>query len=193
MARQCGKKDSHQSSSKGILFAFGRSIGFTVFAGLGLAILAALALLPVYERVLYAQYDRDSERAKKADYQAKYSASVLVLDDVKSNDPSCVRKLAHSVQGEIPYGYTLVESSGSPSPTPPPDVIRITPHDKPNPPPHWLTELRSKLQNPAKKRGLLLLMTVSFFIAMLLFSKPDEGDTNPASSSENEDEPSQTP
>jgi len=184
MAHQCGQKDNTpQSRPKSILYAFGRAVGFALFAGLGLTLLAALAFIPNYYRLMQARYVRDCEKAALADDRAEKDAGILRVNDGNAKDRFLTEKMAY-----ITLGKTLDNSSRAVDVDDPDSrqgqfqshMVSITLHDKPDVPAEWLMNLAKKLQTPARRRGLWLLMTASVLTAMLLFSKPDdERETQP--------------
>jgi hypothetical protein len=148
----------------------GRLVGFGLLSSLGLAILAAVVLLPPYVRVLNSEYQLGCERALNADYQDRKAAGELFIEDIRSLDIVAIRTLESSVLGSD----SLSTSRQNPS------VIQRTsihamdlpPNPRPEPVPAWLTRLSTRVTQPNVRRGLFVLAAAAILAGVVLFWGP---------------------
>lgn len=171
MADRHGTRVSLPAPPDGVLFAAGRMIGFVALAGLGMAIVAALVLLPGYVRMQTALYERDCERIASAELEATAGANARLIADLPSN-PVLTKRLAMS-QGDLLPDNEVIVSKGQPT-HPPPDVVVPARYARPAPPDGWAFAAAVKLQNPPTRRGLMLLAAGALLVAMFLFAPPEK-------------------
>jgi hypothetical protein len=148
-------------------------IGFVTLAGLALAILAALVLLPAYARTRYAAYERDCDKVATAELEATVAANARLIADLPSS-PVLTKRLAMSQGNLIPDNEVIVPEGRAVRP--PPDVVMPVRYPYPPPPDGWAITAAAKLQNPPTRRGLLLLAVGSLLVATFLFAPPEHYD-----------------
>jgi hypothetical protein len=145
-------------------------IGFVTLAGLALAILAGLVLLPAYAQWSEVVHERDCQKVAVAEHEATVEAQRRLLEALPDNDV-LTKRLALS-QGELmPGKEVVVQKPGATRSQP--DVIQPIHYQRPPRPDNWLLTLAGKVQKPATRRGLLLLAAGTLLTAMFLFAPPD--------------------
>ena len=145
-----------------------RLAGTILLGGLGVAIIAATALLPAYASLRTQQYHRDREAAQAKFLAAQVRANRNVLAAAET-DPVFVERLALS-QGELvatdkaPFGPVAAATI--------PDVLIPPAPPAPDPPPQWLLAMARRVDTPAMTRGLYATGAAALLTAMLLFGRP---------------------
>jgi hypothetical protein len=171
MADRRGIRHSPRPSPDGLLFAAGRMVGFAALAGLAMATVAALVLLPAYARMRLAIYERDCDRVTAAELRATANANAHLIADLPTN-PVLTKRLAMS-QGDLLPDNEVIVFKSQPL-RPPPDVIIPVRYLRPAPPEDWMIRAAAKVQNPPTRRGLLLLAAGALLVAMFLFAPPEK-------------------
>ncbi len=182
MAPRPGRKASGASDEEdghGWLFAAGRFTGFALLAGMSVATLALVVLLPEYARLRRAEYERDCKAADVADQRAVVAANQRLIEAFRS-DPVLTERYAINHLRLLPAGRVLVVDETS-RPAYPPGLVLPDPAPRPEPVPSWLLGAADKLRSPARKRGLLVLAAGSMLAAILLFAPPGAYRRKPAS------------
>jgi hypothetical protein len=146
-------------------------LGFTVLAGLGLAIIAGLVLLPAYARMAFAGYERDCDKVAVAEMEATAAANAKLIADMPSS-PVLTKRLAMSQGDLMPDNEVIVPPAGAVRP--PPDVVIPVRYPRPEPPAGWEIIAAGKIQHLSTRRGLLLLAIGSLMVAMFLFAPPEK-------------------
>ena len=147
-------------------------IGSLLLGGLGVAIIAATALLPAYASLLTQQHHRDCEAARAEYLAAQVRANGNVLAAAES-DPVFVKRLALS-QGElvatdeVPFGPIATASI--------PDVVIPPAPLAPQPPPQWLLAMAGRIDKPGMTRGLYATGAAVLLAAMVLFGRRRSSD-----------------
>jgi hypothetical protein len=172
MAPAPGRKaDEDGPTDFPLLFAFGRFVGFTVLAGVALAILATLILLPAYARLSAAQYELDCRKAQIADEETQIAYNERYRS-ATTQDPVLVKRLAMSQFNLKPRDEVVVAPPGAAAP-PPPGAVPPRRHPRPSPPDNLLLRTAAKVETPSTRRGLFLTAAGAMLAAMFLFAAPD--------------------
>jgi len=126
-------------------------VGFIVLAGLGMAILAALVLMPAWANVVRAEHDLTVKRAN-IEHSRKIVAAGARLNNAIPHDRVVNERL---VKGTVRQ-----------------DLIHNPPVEYPPEPSGWRLELADKLAQPKTRRGLSFVAYVALAGAMFLFIPP---------------------
>ncbi len=169
MARPCGTKAEDDASRPPAALA--EALGFIALAGLGLAILASVVLLPSYARLLRARYERDRLAAQVRDEQAALDAYRRLIAQ-GGDDPILVQRLAMDTLGLVPTNEVIFHPAET-TRTIPPGVVRVDRAPRPDKPAGWAVRAADRLANPAVRRGLMLLSGLTVLVAVVLFVLPD--------------------
>ncbi|MFP4355432.1 MAG: hypothetical protein ACLFUJ_09970 [Phycisphaerae bacterium] len=147
----------------------GRLVGFAALAGLGLAILACVVLIPPYARLQWARYDKACNQAINADYQDKLAAEQFFIDSLETDEILIERQAASTLGGLFdPDSFGELQRS----PDLPANLLSITPNPRPAPPSGWVIRTAERLKDVRIRRGLCVLSAVAILAAVLLFSNP---------------------
>jgi len=174
MAPRPGKKADFKKHPAGLLPALGRAAGFAALAGMALAILAGVVLLPAYARLTEAQYERGCLMAGATEAEDLIRANDRLIAEMPG-DPVLTMRLARSQLDLLPENEVVVIDPGRRK-APVGPLVTIPPRPRPNRPGGWLIRLADRLWAPGVRRGLLLLAACAMAAAMFLFtpSKADE-------------------
>ena len=126
-------------------------MGFVVLAGLGMAIIAALVLMPAWANVVRAEHDLAVKRAN-IEHSRKIVAAGARLNNAIPHDRVVNERL---VKGTVRQ-----------------DLIHTPPVKYPPEPNGWLLGLADKLAQPKTRRGLFFVACVALAGAMFLFAPP---------------------
>ena len=151
MARQRGTEAEINSRRLRLRQALGRGVGFIILAGLGMAIIAALVLMPAWAGVVDVRHARDMRKASDQHVE-KYTQTEARLINATPHDPILTERLAR--------GTSVQDLIHAPKFTPPPT------------PSGWELELADKLAQTKTRRGLFCVAIVSLGGAMFLFGPP---------------------
>jgi hypothetical protein len=155
-----------------LLFGLGVFGGFLLLAVPALATLAAVVLLPAYQRMAATEYQRDCLAADIAAFKEYVAANERLIDRAPQ-DEDLTRRLAIVQQRLLPRNEVVVMDPNAP-PAPPPGVIVPDLKPRPEPPSNMLLRMAAKVRNPGTCRGLFLLAAGAMLAAMFLFSPADE-------------------
>jgi len=180
MAPRRGKRDDAPAAAQDggaplelrALFAAGRMVGFLLLALPALAVLAGVVLLPAYVRLANAQYELECKKARIADAEWLVAANDRLIKDLPE-DEVLTKRLAMNSLGMLPEDETVIRDPNS-APAAPPGVIQPRAHPRPDPPSNWLTQMAQRFENPAKRRGVLLIAACAMLAAMFFFSPPEK-------------------
>ena len=156
----------------GRLSAAGRATGFLIFASMGLAMLAAIVLLPSWCRLRAARFELERTRARTAELRAELETWQR-LNAEGPEDPAHLQHLA-----QVHFGWTPVyERTPEPRSARLPvlsaaEPVRVTPQPRPTPPNDWLAQAAARMQAPGPRRGMFLLSAMCLAAAFLLFAPP---------------------
>jgi len=150
MARQHGTK-AETGPNRAQLNAVGRGLGFIILAGLGMAIFAALVLMPAWARAVEVEYARD-KRSSCDQHVKNVIATSARLINAAPHDPIVTKRLAKG--------------------TPVQNLIHAPQPESPPKPGGWTLELANKLSQTKTRRGLFCVAIVSLAGAMFLFGPP---------------------
>ena len=168
MALQPGTKADPNGNPHALSARLGRAVGFATLAGMALATLAGVVLLPARAQLADAQYQRDCLAAMNADARAVIAARQRLIDALPTDSVLAMR-LARSQLEMLPAGEIVVVDPQRPAAEP---LVSIDPTPRPDPPDGWLYRSGLKFQDPAFRRGSLLLAGGAMLAAMLLFAVP---------------------
>lgn len=169
MAPQPGTRLNQEETPAGLLSAFGRAVGFATLAGMAIAVLAGVVLLPAYAQLADARYQRDCLQAGIADAEALTQANEELIQDLPLDDV-LNKRLARSQSQLIPKDeYVAVEKNAT---NPPPPLVSLEEYPKPLPPDNWALRAAERVQIPRIRRGLLLLSGMALLGAFFLFAPP---------------------
>ena len=147
-----------------------RLVGTIILGALGVAVIAATALLPACASLQMVEYRRDCEAARAEHLQAQVRVNRLVLAAAE-NDPTFIKRLALS-QGELVP--TDEVAFGPTSVTAEPDVVVLPAPPAPRPPQQWLINIADRIEGPRVSYGLYVLGAAVLLATMLLFAPPGE-------------------
>jgi|GEM_PF-2179297 len=122
-----------------------------ILAGLAMAIIAALVLMPAWANRIRAEYDLAVKRADIA-HSRKIVAGEARHNIAVRHDPVLVERYAKGMVRQNP--------------------IHAPPVKYPPAPSGWLLELADKLAQPKTRRGLFFVACVALAGAMFLFAPP---------------------
>jgi len=148
----------------------GRFVGFLMFAGPAMLILAALILLPAWKHYALAKYEADCRQTLLVDQRnLALDCRSRVIRDIQDNEV-LTERLLMSQTPMTPANQTVVVDPSLPPWSP----MMINPIKLPPPPPPQgrLLQLASKLENPTTKLGLLLVMIGAGLAAVFLYGPP---------------------
>ena len=147
-----------------------RWAGFTLLTGLGLATLAAVALLPPYARLAGSEYELAKLRAALADAEALAATNQRLIDALPK-DEVLTKRLIMRQSGKLPKDEVVVFDPAAPPP-PSPGAVPPERQNQPDPPSAWLLAVAGRLENATTRRGLFVLAVGAIAAAMLLFAPP---------------------
>jgi len=180
MAPQPGTSHSEAAAREGLVAAVWRPVGFVLLAGMALTILAAVALLPPYARLLRVRYEHDRLMAKNADDEALIAAYDRLIEAAPT-DPVLTKRLAICEFGLLPRNEMIVHSSRLPRGRPPglPTINRRPP---PARPPAWILRTAASVGAPVARAALCLIASAALLAAILLTGPSKRKAMPPASS-----------
>jgi len=153
------------------MFTTGRMVGFMVLAVPAIVIFAVVVLIPQSARLQSAVYERNLERADKADLAALRDAYGR-LNLALLEDETLVKRVAMSELNLQPKDeYVCFNPDVAANPV---GTITMRPAPRPATPGGWITVLANRLEDPAKRRGLLLLAAGALLAALFVFSAPEK-------------------
>ncbi len=173
MAPARGQKDSSPAAE--VVYAGGRMIGFTLMAGMALAILAAVVLLPAWQRLDTIRARRDALAAKVEtnDRLVAYRDRLIIAsktnprltEDLLIQQRNCRRPGEVVVPTDIPPDPPVITMLAA--------KVEGTGSAASEANAALLDRLANRVQRPRTRRGLLLLSGLLMIAAMILFIPPD--------------------
>ncbi|MDP6546083.1 MAG: hypothetical protein QGH60_19045 [Phycisphaerae bacterium] len=151
MARQPGTKASDNTKGSGFSGVIGRAVGFSILAGLAMAIVATLVLMPAWANAVRAEHDLAVKRAE-IEYSRRVVAAGARLNNAIHHDRVVNERL---VKGTVRQ-----------------NLIHTQPVEYPPAPGGWRMELADKLAQPKTRRGLFVVAFVALAGGMFLFVPP---------------------
>jgi hypothetical protein len=177
MGHEPGRKGDGGAGG-GIAAALGRGTAFVLLAGAGLVLLAAVILLPAWAEAARAEYQRACLTADVADARARALAVRRYADALEAgNDEVLLQRHLARYLNITPPGETLPITRAAfwrengtrrrlPDGAP---VVLYEPAPRPAPPSRRWLAMADRLENPARRRGLLLLACAALAAGVLLF------------------------
>ena len=126
-------------------------MGFIILAGLAMAIVAALVLMPAWASSVRAEYDLAAKRPD-IEHGTKIIAARARLINAIPHDPVVNERY---IKGTVRQ-----------------DLIHAPVVEYPPEPSGWMLELADKLAQPKTRRGLFFVACVSLAGGMFLFAPP---------------------
>jgi hypothetical protein len=154
---------------EGPVGAFFRGLGVLITAGVAMAILAAVVLLPAWQRRELARVQRD-DLARQVRVQRELVQYKQGLMEAVKRDPRQTAQLLIQQQH-----YHLADEASIPldAPADPPLAQMLAARAPQTPAPAALVmNLAQRAGDPATRRGMLLVAGVLMVAAMLLFQPP---------------------
>jgi len=151
MARQPGIRAEETTAAPDVAGSIVRGVGFAVLAGLAMAIIAPLVLLPAYANAIRAEHDLARKRAEVA-HNRKIVAAGARLNSAIPHDRVINERL---IKGTVRSGLLNIPNVNYPP--------------KPN---GWLLNVADRVSRPKTRRGLFFAACVSMAGAMFLFAPP---------------------
>ena len=143
-------------------------MGFAALAGVSLAVLAGVVLVPPYARAVEAEYERRCLAAR-----VRYEEAMVAAYDrfiaAAEYDEALNTRLAMSQLGLFPGDQVIVVDRIGP-PRPPGLIIPVG-RELPQPPSPKLTHAGRRLSDPRTQRGLLVLSAAAMAGAWLLLAR----------------------
>jgi len=159
------------------LASLGRFVSFAMLAGAALALVAAVALLPAYQRLAWAQYERDCLAAKNADDAALILANERLIA-AAPDDPVLTKRLAMRQFGVVPRSEVIILVDVGPAPFGR-RLTAVAPHPRPPRPGGWMIYAAGRVRDPTT-RTILLLLAVALFLAAVILSDLPQTKRTPA-------------
>jgi len=144
-----------------------RAVGVAALAGMAVAILACVILLPAYAELDDAKYQRDCLAADIADAEKLVRTNERLIEELP-NDPVLTFRVARSQFDLLPPNEVVVTDSDTPRPPAPLIDIPATP--RPTPPQGTAYQAGKKLDSERLRRGLMLIAASAMLAAMFLFA-----------------------
>ena len=147
----------------------GRFLGFLMFAGPAMLILAALILLPPYKGMKMHEYSDKCAAAAMGEKSLYLDCRSRVISDMR-DDQVFTERLLISQTSLRPANQTVVVDKSLPPWSP--MMINEVKFSPPPPPHGWLFQLANRLENPTTKLGLMLVMIGAGLAAVFLYGPP---------------------
>ncbi|HUS47003.1 MAG TPA: hypothetical protein VM098_02700 [Phycisphaerae bacterium] len=163
-------EQSRPARPTGLLFAVGRLVGFSLFAGLATTIFAGIILLPPYASYVQARYERDCLAAEVADLAALVATKDRFIAAMP-HDRVFAKTLMMS-HARITPPDEVVLTDPKAQPVAPSESVYAKRHPRPAQPEGPLLQMAGKIERPAVRRGLCVLAALSLAMALFLFSSP---------------------
>jgi len=162
------------------------TVGFITLAAAAAAVLAGVMILPEYARWARTEHELAREQALTDELQSLRDAQARLIAAL-DNDPVLIKRLAVFQAGLTPADEN---EFGPAEPHLPPGVIHIEKRNLPPAPAGPAIALAGRVEDPATRRGLLLLAAAALLCGMFLFAPAERrpkgtgGIREPAQSSE---------
>ena len=166
-----GTNNVQADRPSGVLFAAGRMVGYVLLAGMALAIMGAIVIIPPYTEMVVARYELGCLQASVQDAQDLVSANERLLAALPE-DEVLITRLAMTQEPLLPGNHEVVRVPTQLDPIRP-DLVRPGRNPRPAPPSGLLFQINARLANPGTKRGLFLLASALLGVALFLFAPPN--------------------
>lgn len=171
MARQPGTRaDKKRDASQNAGSVFTRTVLSYTLAGVALAILAGVLLIPLADDNENTSYQVACASTENKALEELIRKRQYIIDalDCEDPDPVLVARLAMSQSNMVPVNALVMDSS-----TPPeslsPCLVEPPKCTPPAQSPQWLTYTAVKLRRGGIKRGIIVLAMGTLIAAMFLF------------------------
>jgi len=151
MERQPGTRAEETAAGYGVAASIMRGVGYVILAGLAMAIIASLVLLPAYADAIRAEHELAVKRAEVA-HNRRVIAAGERLNKVILHDRVLNERL---VRGTIRRG-----------------LLQIPKVNYPPEPNGWLLGVANRVARLKTRRGLAFAALVAMVGAMFLFAPP---------------------
>ncbi len=163
-----GQPALHDAESDAPAGSFLQTLGFFALTGSALVIFAGLVLLNPYAKYLQLQYHRDCDSKRIEEARATIAAMDRLLATAPS-DEVLTKRLAWSRLGMYPTNEQFPADQAGVGIPAAGTLSTIQYNDPPQPDP-WINGLAIKLQEPSRRRGLMVMAGCMLLSAMLMFS-----------------------
>ena len=170
MARQPGTKDSTGTPPESLTSFLGRTLSFVLLAGVAIAIVAGVVLLPAYARLNHIAAERDGLDAANANDQARIDAQDRMIEALPA-DRVLAKRLAMRHFGAIPRTEHVVAATED-FRAPQPGTVAIAPAPQAEPVSNWMTATAQRIADERTRLILLALATGAGAAAVLLSNTP---------------------
>ena len=172
MAARPGIDNSRTRRQSGRLLAAGRLLGFTTLAGLSLALMAAVILIPQVARHHRTRHRLAYLENCVADTQKQVRANERLIAALP-DDEILTERLAMSQLGLLPTNELVYEGQRRRLLRPIAPIVKPT--AQPQPPANaWLMRAAKRIENPGKRRGLLIVAFGLMTLALFMFAHKPE-------------------
>ncbi|MFW6153907.1 MAG: hypothetical protein ACOC95_01705 [Planctomycetota bacterium] len=169
MAPAPGRK-ADNTPAGGRLDGLGRLLGFAIVAGMALALLATVVVLPAWARLDKARADREALVYRTAVYDRLIAYRTELIDAVKT-DPLQTERLLMAQRNYRRPGEAVYALDDVPADPPVLQAIKAQ-LPPPRPTSATLATLSRRVQRPATRRGVLLLSGLLMVLATVMFLPP---------------------
>jgi hypothetical protein len=165
---ESGTRDS-PLQTEGPVGAFIRLVGFATLAGMALAILAGVVLLPAYAGLQQTRYQQACLAVRTEEARRTIRAYDRLIE-AADKDPVLLQRLARSHLGAMPQDEYVVLDPDAPAASP--AVVRPVQLPDPAAPDGWLIRMAGRLEDRPFRRGVLVLAVAAMATALFLFGPP---------------------
>ena len=154
----------------------GRAVGFSLLAGMSLAVFAWVVLGPAYAEMSETRHQRDCIRADLDEAERWIAANARLIADLPS-DEVMTKRLAESQLNWLPTDeYVVIDPAAKPAPQ---RLVNVRPGHKPARPDGLAIRLGRKAANPTLRRVLLAIAAGFMLSAAVVFAprygtRPDD-------------------
>ena len=170
MVPQPGTKHNAQHRREHPASVLARGVSFVLLAGLALAIIAALVLLPAYARLNQIIVERDRIAAANADDEARIVAQDRLIEAIPK-DRTLAKRLSMKHFGALPrteYVVAATEDLRAPQA----GSVTIDPTPRPRPVANRLTATAAKIARPTTRLLLMTMALATLVAAIVLTAAP---------------------
>ncbi len=154
-----------------------RFTGFCILAGTALTLFAGVVLLPSYARNLKIRHRLQCEQIRIRNAREIIDAMDELITAVEK-DEILLSRICSSQIGLFPENEVVVMETGKGSVNP--ATLNVEPENYPPPPAGWIVEYGRKMDDPARRRGLLVMATAIILASLLIFPPPIAGTKSPS-------------
>ena len=164
MVLQPGTRDSDTDRPESLASVMTRGVGFLLLAGLALAVIAAVVLMPAYAGLNQVIVENERIAAANTYYRKHADARDQLIKDV-ANDRILAKRVAMQRFGSLPRTEYVVPGTEDPR-APQAGEVAVPPPPKPQPAENWMTATAAKLSHPTTRTVLLLAASASLAVAV---------------------------